>query len=147
MGTIISDPELRYTPDNQNSLAQLWLEFANTRPDGAPCRVRATGWGNLGAEIHQKYHKGDQVVVSGRLRMTSFDRPEGFKEKRAELTISQIFPLGAGLTPPGNGEPDPMSPGMPPPLNTGAPDNVVPFNGGGEPTPPSSDRNLDDIPF
>jgi single-stranded DNA-binding protein len=35
------------------------------------------------------------VVIEGRLSMNTIDRPEGFKEKRAELTASRIYKLGA----------------------------------------------------
>ncbi|MFM6220091.1 MAG: single-stranded DNA-binding protein, partial [Dolichospermum sp.] len=41
-------------------------------------------------------HQGDRVIIEGRLGMNTIDRPEGFKEKRAELTVQKIHAIGQG---------------------------------------------------
>jgi single-stranded DNA-binding protein len=56
------------------------------------------GWGNFATEIKENYSTGDRVIIEGRLGMNTIDRPEGFKEKRAELTASRIYKLGADTT-------------------------------------------------
>jgi single-stranded DNA-binding protein len=56
------------------------------------------GWGNLAQEIQQHYHQGDRVIIEGRLSMKTIDREEGFKEKRAELTVQRIHPLGDSVS-------------------------------------------------
>jgi single-strand DNA-binding protein len=93
MAEITQDPQLRYTQDNQMAIAEMTVQFAGLRPEDPPSTVKAIGWGNLAQDIQQKYHAGDNVVIEGRLGMKSVDRPEGFKEKQAELTISKIYPL------------------------------------------------------
>jgi single-strand DNA-binding protein len=95
MAEITQDPQLRYTQDNQMAIAEMTVQFAGLRPEDPPSTVKAIGWGNLAQDIQQKYHAGDNVVIEGRLGMKSVDRPEGFKEKQAELTISKIYPLTA----------------------------------------------------
>lgn len=50
----------------------------------------------MAKEIHQNYHQGDRVIIEGRLGMNTIDRPEGFKEKRAELTVQKIHAIGQG---------------------------------------------------
>lgn len=98
MAEIVQEPQLRYTPDNQTPIAEVMVEFPGIREEDPPARLKVVGWGNLAQEIQEKYHQGDRIIVEGRLHMNTFDRPEGFKEKRAELTAQKIHLLGAGAT-------------------------------------------------
>jgi single-strand DNA-binding protein len=98
---ITEAPQLRYTQDNQMAIAEMKVQFAALRPEEAIPEIKVIGWGNLAQEIVQKYQTGDQVVIEGRLGMQTVERPEGFKEKRAELTVSKMYPLsGMDLTTP-----------------------------------------------
>lgn len=146
LAQVMSEPELRYTQDN-TPLAQMLVEFPSLREGEPPCRMKAVGWGNLGQEIQQGFHEGDQVVLVGRLTMNTIDRPEGFKEKKAEFVISQIESVGGGTTS------DFSSPATTP-MAVAIPSNVVPLNPpyqAPEPTPnfaaSEPEPNLDDIPF
>lgn len=97
MAKIIRSPELRYTQDNQTAVAQMLVEFEGQKPEDPPATLKVVGWGGLATEISEKFTEGDRVIIEGRLSMTTFDRPEGYKEKRAELVISHIYHLdGSG---------------------------------------------------
>lgn len=158
MAQIVSQPELRYTQDGNTALTQVWIEFPGLRPDDVAGRIRAVGYGNLATELQQKYHEGDRVILTGRLSMNTIDRPEGFKEKRAELIVSQVMSLGAGeATSGGRSVPTPMV--APPPVSvTPAPsERVVSLNdyrpltsadpSFATPVTGPDDEDLDDIPF
>jgi single-stranded DNA-binding protein len=93
MAEVLSDPELRRTPDNQSSIASFLVQFAGGRPEEAPNRIKVVGWNNLADEIMEKYHKGDQVVVEGRLRLDTIDRGT-YKEKRTELIAQRVHGFG-----------------------------------------------------
>lgn len=95
MAEIVQDPELRFTPDNQTAIAEMWVQFAGLREEDPPAKLKVVGWGNLAQEIQERYHVGDRVIIEGRLHMNTVDRPEGFKEKRAELTAQKVHLLGA----------------------------------------------------
>ncbi len=94
MVEIIREPELRQTTDNLE-VANMMVEFPGLRSDDPTARIRAVGWGNLATEISQKYHAGDRVILEGRLGMNVIEMKEGYKEKRAELIISRIFPISS----------------------------------------------------
>jgi single-stranded DNA-binding protein len=99
MAEIIQDPQLRYTSDNQTPIAEMLVQFPGLRDEDPPATLKVVGWGNLAQEIQEHYHTGDHVVIEGRLGMNMIDRPEGFKEKRAELTAQRIHRLeGASVT-------------------------------------------------
>ncbi|BAW95861.1 single-stranded DNA-binding protein [[Synechococcus] sp. NIES-970] len=146
---ILGEPELRYTPEN-TPLTQITVEVPALREGDPASQLKAIGWGDsLSQEIQQNYHDGDQVILAGRLTMNTVERPEGFKEKKAELVISQIQALGAGLPAMNNTSPSYTSPAVAAPVT---PSNVVPINPmAAAPTPASvpsePEPNLDDIPF
>ena len=97
MAEIVEEPQLRYTPD-QTALAEMLVQFPGPRAEDAPATLKVVGWGNLAQQIQQQYHQGDRVIIEGRLSMNTIDRPEGFKEKRAELTVQRIHSLGDGVS-------------------------------------------------
>jgi single-strand DNA-binding protein len=98
MAEIVQEPQLRYTSDNQTPIAEMVVQFDALREEDPPATLKVIGWGNLAQEIQENYHEGDRVIIEGRLNMNSVDRPEGFKEKRAELTAQRIHRVSADAT-------------------------------------------------
>lgn len=96
MAEVIQDPQLRFTPDNQTPIAEMRVQFAGLRPEEPPVTLKVVGWGNLAQDIQANYHQGDRVILEGRLTMNTVDRPEGFKEKTAEMTVQKIYTLDGG---------------------------------------------------
>lgn len=126
MAQIVSDPELRSTQD-QTSVSTMMVEFESTKEGEAPGKVQVEGWGNLAEEINQNYSSGDRIIIEGRLSMNLFEMPEGYKEKRAKLVASRIYPIGAS------------SAGS---SNVRQPDNVVDFAPSPQPQPTPVDNNI-----
>jgi len=156
MAEIVQEPELRFTPDNQTPLAEMLVQFAGIRPEDPPSTLKVVGWGNLAQEIQANYHAGDRVVIEGRLSMNTIDRPEGFKEKRAELTVQRLHRIGAGASlestvtvapAPSNREQSaPPRNGTSAPRSTSTPKAKASAGKFAAPDP-VSETNLDDIPF
>ncbi|MCV3217057.1 single-stranded DNA-binding protein [Plectonema radiosum NIES-515] len=96
MAEIVENPQLRYTSDNLE-ISEMLVRFPGMRPDDPPATLKVVGWGNMAKEIQQNYHEGDRILIEGRLGMHTIERREGFKEKRAELTVQRIHALGAGF--------------------------------------------------
>ncbi len=151
MAEVLTDPELRRTPDNQSSIASFLVQFAGGRTEEAPYRIKVVGWNNLADEIMEKYHKGDQVVVEGRLRLDTVDRGT-FKEKRTELVAQRVHAFGVSGTNANAVSPSTASPVATParkPANvapiataTNAPSAYVPVA-----APAANAPDYDDIPF
>lgn len=94
MADIVQAPQLRYTSDNQTPVAEFIVQFPGLREDDPPYQMKVVGWGNLAQEIQEQYREGDRVLLEGRLSMNTIDRPEGFREKRAEMTVQRVHGLG-----------------------------------------------------
>ncbi len=95
---VIRNPELRYTSDNQTEVAQMLVEFEGRRSEDPPATLKVVGWGGLATQMKETCTEGDRLILEGRLSMNTFERKEGFKEKRAELVISRFYPVDGVAT-------------------------------------------------
>ena len=96
MVRVLDEPQLRYTSDTQTEVTEMMVEFSGLLEDDPPSRLKVVGWRNLALQIKEQYVPGDRLIIQGSLRMNTFERQEGFKEKRAELTASRIEKIGQG---------------------------------------------------
>ncbi len=96
MAEIVQAPELRSTSDNQMEIAEMFVQFVNGKPENPPALIKVVGWNNLAREIKEKYRQGDRVIIEGRLEMSVTEKPEGYKEKRAQLVASRIHAFTGG---------------------------------------------------
>ncbi|WP_267384281.1 single-stranded DNA-binding protein [Cyanobacterium sp. uoEpiScrs1] len=93
MVKVINPPELRYTQDDKTPITQMLVEFVGRRQEDLTSTIKVIGWGSLATKMQNTYREGDRLIIEGRLSMNTFDRPEGFKEKRVELVASHIYSL------------------------------------------------------
>jgi len=94
MAEIKEEPQLRHVNnDNLLAIAEMMVSIPGLRAEDPPATLRVVGLGKMAEEIQQNYHKGDRVIIEGRLGMNTVERQEGFKEKRAELVAQRIHSL------------------------------------------------------
>jgi single-strand DNA-binding protein len=150
MAEILTEPELRYTSENQTPIADMQVQIAGLRPEDPPSTLKVIGWGNLAQEIQANYHPGDRVVIEGRLAMNTIERPEGFKEKRAELTAQRVHRLAGDAIP---AVPQASSVAQPAANSTAStrskasPKAKSPSGKFSAPAEPVAEPSLDEIPF
>jgi len=139
MAEITKAPQLRYTQDGQTAISEMWVQFPPVRSGDPMSTLKVVGWGNLAQQIQEQFQEGDQVIIEGRLSMNTIDRPEGFKEKQAELTASRIHTTDMSVS--ATATPASSAPARSAPA--AAPAAI--------PAPPQpqaeSEPNYDDIPF
>ncbi|BAC88374.1 single-stranded DNA-binding protein [Gloeobacter violaceus] len=144
MGTLQSEPELRFTQDGLARLSTL-LGFSAGRPEEPDFQIRMVAFGNLAEEVARTLHHGDGVLVEGRLQAETRGRPDGTKEKVTELIARKVYPATvgeslAGATPAPAAAPAASAKNGAPAARP-APRPAAPAR----PTAPEPD--LDDIPF
>ncbi|MFZ9850755.1 MAG: single-stranded DNA-binding protein [Vulcanococcus sp.] len=93
---VLEAPQLRYTQDNQTPVAEMAVQLDGLRPDDPPGQLKVVGWGNLAQDLQNRVQVGQRLVIEGRLRMNTVTRQDGVKEKRAELTLARLHPVGGG---------------------------------------------------
>lgn len=148
---VMEAPQIRYTQDNQTPIAEMTVRIDGLRPDDPPGQLKVVGWGNLAQDLQNRVRVGQRLVLEGRMRINSTPRPDGVREKRAELTLSRLHPLEAGPT-----QTNPPAPAAPPasdgerrsPAERMAPPAAPPPVWNSSPLVPSDDLVADDdIPF
>ena len=97
---IKSNPQMRYTKDNQTAIAEMLVTFKGLRNDDPSSDLKVLGWGSIAQEMMDQLKEGQQVVLEGRLKMNSVTRKDGTKEKQAELTASRIHHITSIDNPP-----------------------------------------------
>ena len=146
MATVIRQPELRFTSDQQIPVCQMLVEFANLREDAPKETLKIVGWNKLAETMNGTCKPGDRLIIEGRLKMDLVDRQEGFKEKRAELIASRIHTIDTvenfNAPIPSTSQPSVGEFDTPVPSPTTAPMAAPPVSGGDD-----FGGNLDDIPF
>lgn len=93
MAEIVGEPELRSTQEGM-AVSNVLIEFAGIREEDPTAKIKLVGWGNLAEEMKNNYHNGDRVIIEGRLSMNIIEI-DGYKEKKAELVASRIYPLNS----------------------------------------------------
>ena len=87
---IKTNPQMRYTKENQTPIAEMMVGIKGLRNDDPINDLKVLGWGSIAQEMIDQLKEGHNVVLEGRLRMNSVTRKDGTKEKQAELTASRI---------------------------------------------------------
>ncbi len=124
-GVVLEAPQVRYTQDNQTPVAEMAVQIDGLRPDDPPGQVKVVGFGNLAQDLQNRVQVGQRLVLEGRLRMNTVNRPDGTKEKRAEFTLSRLHPLGGTVVGAG-GSAGPSRAPAPAPAPMGAPRAAAP---------------------
>ena len=94
-GTVSSDPEKRFTPNNY-AVTNFNLTVENpviSNKAGAvnePFTVKVNCWRNLAEAVALQLHKGETVLVEGKLILNSFQAPDGTQKKGFEIDANSI---------------------------------------------------------
>ena len=93
MAEVLQPPQIRYTPD-QTAIAETLARYPGLRPEDPAGTLKIVAFGNGAQALQEQCQPGQWFVFEGRLRINTIDRPEGFKEKQVELSVSKVYPMG-----------------------------------------------------
>ena len=93
VGRLTRDPERKDI--GSTSLLNLRLAFSASSKQGdtwedVPQYVDVTVWGKYGDALEPYMHKGDQIVVSGRLAWREWEQPDGTKRQAHEVIADRV---------------------------------------------------------
>jgi single-strand DNA-binding protein len=97
VGNLTEDPELRFTPSGA-AVASFRLAVTprvrqgDQWTDGETSFFRVNAWRSLGENVAESLTKGARAVVVGRLRMRSWETPEGEKRSVVEVEADEVAP-------------------------------------------------------
>jgi single-strand DNA-binding protein len=97
-GNLTRDPELRFTPTGQATASfgvavnRRWQNRQTQQWDEATSFFDVVAWAALAENVAESLHKGDRVVVSGRLDQRSWENNDGEKRSKIEITANEVAP-------------------------------------------------------
>jgi len=134
IGNLTRDPELRYIP-NGTAVADFGMAVNRQYLDRGgekktdTCFVDVVAWGKQ-AEFCDKYlTKGSLVFVEGRLRLESWEGPQGEKRSKHRVVAERVQALDSKQKEPKAAPPDEREGGPPPEPDSQPPEGLedVPF--------------------
>jgi single-stranded DNA-binding protein len=97
MAEVVQPPQTRYTPD-QTAIAETQARYPGLRPEDPSGTLKIVAFGNGAQALQEQCQPGQWFIFEGRLRINTIERPEGFKEKQVELSVSHFYPMGTPAT-------------------------------------------------
>jgi single-strand DNA-binding protein len=98
-GNLTDAPDLRYTPSGAAvakfavaSTPRLFDKGSGNYRDGEPLFMNCTAWRDLAEHAAESLAKGTRVVVTGRLKLSRWETPEGEKRSMYGLEVDDIGP-------------------------------------------------------
>lgn len=98
VGNLTDDPELRFTPQGvavanfRIAVNRRFKDAAGEWKDGDTSYFRVNCWRQLAENIAESLSRGTRVIVSGTLRMRSWETQEGEKRSVVEIEADDIGP-------------------------------------------------------
>jgi single-strand DNA-binding protein len=99
VGNLTDDPELRFTPSGAAlarfsiaSTPRRYDKTAGEYVDGDTLFLRATAWRQIAENAAESLQRGQRVIVTGRLRQSNWETPEGDKRSSIDLEVDEIGP-------------------------------------------------------
>ncbi len=101
-GNLTADPEIRFTPTGR-AVTHLGVMCTPRRQDptgvwvdGISIYWACQAWGGLGEHAADSLHKGDRVLVTGRVRANVWTPTDGLnarvEQKRLEVLVDEVGP-------------------------------------------------------
>jgi single-strand DNA-binding protein len=97
VGNLTDDPELRFTPDRA-AVASFRLAVTprirqgDQWTDGETSFFKVNAWRALGENVTESLTKGARAIVIGRLRLRSWETPEGERRSVVEVEAEEVGP-------------------------------------------------------
>lgn len=97
IGNLVEDPELRYT---QSGVPMANIRVASSRRyqdrnqewQEDTAFFRGTVWREMAEQVSESLHKGDRVIIFGRIEQRDWEDNSGQKRSSLDLSIQEIGP-------------------------------------------------------
>ncbi|MCC7078308.1 MAG: single-stranded DNA-binding protein [Acidimicrobiia bacterium] len=98
VGNLTDEPDLRFTPAGQAmcrfSIAhnRRWQDRSTGEWKEDASFFNVVTWRDIAENVSASLHKGDRVIVTGRLQQRSWETQQGEKRSTVEITADEIGP-------------------------------------------------------
>lgn len=103
-GNLTSDPTVRFTQSG-TAVTSLRVGASDRKKDangnwtdGDPCYLNVTVWKRAGENVAESLRKGDAVVITGRLKQSTYTKADGTEVTAYDVEADDIAPSLARAT-------------------------------------------------
>lgn len=88
MGRLVADPELKLTTTGRK-VVNFTLAVDRRGKEKQTDFIRCVGWEKTAETIHQYSHKGDKLIVTGRIQVTQYEQ-DGKKRSATDVIVDNF---------------------------------------------------------
>jgi len=131
MGNLTRDPELSYTPQGSAvckfgiAMNEKWTNKQTGQAQEKVHFVDITAWAKTAETVAEYFHKGDPILVDGKLQQDRWEDQQGQKRNKLYVVLERFSFVGKKGQGGGGGED--QGGGAPADVGAGAPEEDVPF--------------------
>ncbi|GAA0904067.1 single-stranded DNA-binding protein [Virgisporangium aurantiacum] len=100
IGNLTDAPDLRYAKGSGVAIARFTVastartfdKASGGWRDGDPLFLTCTAWRDLAEHASESLTKGARVIVTGRLRLSRWETPDGQKRSMVQLDVDEVGP-------------------------------------------------------
>lgn len=90
MGRLTKDVDLRYT-NNQTPVASITIACERDTQDKTTDFVDVVSWRGTAEFISKYFHKGDMIIVKGRIQVRDWEDKDGNKRRNTEVVAESVY--------------------------------------------------------
>lgn len=89
-GRLVADPEMKQIPSGVHLCSIMVASKRNGKKDSDTDFIPCIAWSKTADFIQKYFHKGDMVLIAGRLQSRNYEDREGNKRTAYEVSIAEV---------------------------------------------------------
>lgn len=91
MGRMTRDPELKYTANEKAVVSFTIAVDRDYKGEDAADFIDCVAWNKTADMIDRYFHKGERIIVSGRIQTRTWETNDGKKRKATEVVVDRAY--------------------------------------------------------
>ena len=91
MGRMTRDPELKYTPSEKAVVSFTIAVDRDYKGEDAADFIDCVAWNKTADMVDRYFHKGERIIVSGRIQTRTWETNDGKKRKATEIVVDRAY--------------------------------------------------------
>lgn len=91
MGRMTRDPELKYTANEKAVVSFTIAVDRDYKGEDAADFIDCVAWNKTADMVDRYFHKGERIIVSGRIQTRTWETNDGKKRKATEVIADRVY--------------------------------------------------------
>lgn len=91
MGRMTRDPELKYTANEKAVVSFTIAVDRDYKGEDAADFINCVAWNKTADMVDRYFHKGERIIVSGRIQTRTWETNDGKRRKATEVIADRVY--------------------------------------------------------